>query len=514
MKRYVFILLSIVFCAILYLFFTNANFAQSLHTIISLRNKPSCKDCNIMFVTIDSCGANNIQCYGYNRETMPNFCAYAKQNIIFKNAYANAPWTLPSHASFFTGLYPSNHHVNNAFTDPLSPNIPLLSDELHKNGYETIFVMPPNNEILSDTIIYNRGMTKLIDNSNLDDDGIAEAISALKANMQRGEKTFVSLYSQQCHYPYYVGVGHHAFTDDYIPDVPVDSDHVSINFDRGFYEYVLSTSYVNMNKSKGVEPKNYAFYKLLYETLLESGSYEKAKIKISSAQHDSRFDQNLYVQQYLQYFFESKSNTTDVRLLNYMRALYDESMLNLDRNIIKKLVSAFESGDLMQHTILIISAEHGEEFGEHGVYGHTTLFNTNIHIPLVMHIPGYPSTVVSDPVQSVDIMPTLLDLVGINNSFIFDGISLVPYLYGSKIPLRPIVADSYLSSIPTKTIQYGNWKVFLSTTGGLLPYMLYNISTDPLEHTDVLKENFSVANTIVKNYMKTRAYLQNSRAPQ
>src|SRR3989344_4435924 len=70
-----------------------------------------CKDCNVILVLLDTLGTNHLPCYGYERDTAPILCAFAKENVMFQNAYSNATWTLPSHVSAFTGLYPETHNV-------------------------------------------------------------------------------------------------------------------------------------------------------------------------------------------------------------------------------------------------------------------------------------------------------------------------------------------------------------------------------------------------------------------
>ena len=69
---------------------------------------------NILLITLDTVRADHVSCYGYERQTTPNLDAFSREGVLYKNAYATSSWTLPSHASIFTGKYPTRHgaHFN------------------------------------------------------------------------------------------------------------------------------------------------------------------------------------------------------------------------------------------------------------------------------------------------------------------------------------------------------------------------------------------------------------------
>src|SRR5260221_12498258 len=105
-----FVSLSLLLCFGVYAQVVHLDF-RVLTSKLGNLSKPVCKDCNVVLVTMDLCAAHNMPCYGYDRQTTPNLCQFGKDNIFFQNAYANSPVTLQSHASIFTGLYPSNHGI-------------------------------------------------------------------------------------------------------------------------------------------------------------------------------------------------------------------------------------------------------------------------------------------------------------------------------------------------------------------------------------------------------------------
>ena len=68
---------------------------------------------NIVLIIMDATRRDHLSCYGYRRNTTPNIDIIAYESTLFQNAFSNAPWTVPSHASLFTGLFPSEHKTQN-----------------------------------------------------------------------------------------------------------------------------------------------------------------------------------------------------------------------------------------------------------------------------------------------------------------------------------------------------------------------------------------------------------------
>src|SRR5574340_199102 len=108
--------------------------------------KDICAQCNILLIDIDTLRADDLPCYGYQKNTAPNLCAFAEKSVIFNDNYSTSYWTQPSIFSTITSLYPAFHRVEKIF-DRLSPEIPTLAEVLHKNGYRTVYVNAVNNII-------------------------------------------------------------------------------------------------------------------------------------------------------------------------------------------------------------------------------------------------------------------------------------------------------------------------------------------------------------------------------
>jgi len=92
---------------------------------------------NVILVSIDTLRADHLGCYGYQKNTSPNLDIFAQQNILFENFHVNASWTLPSHMSMLTALYPVTHGIFRF--NRMRPEISTLAEYLKNDGYTTVF---------------------------------------------------------------------------------------------------------------------------------------------------------------------------------------------------------------------------------------------------------------------------------------------------------------------------------------------------------------------------------------
>jgi choline-sulfatase len=95
---------------------------------------------HVLFLVLDSMRKDRVSAYGHDRETTPTFDWLAENATLYENAFAPAPWTLPSHWSMFTGRFPSEHGVTNGFTEeglPRPEGIDTVPERLAQQGYET-----------------------------------------------------------------------------------------------------------------------------------------------------------------------------------------------------------------------------------------------------------------------------------------------------------------------------------------------------------------------------------------
>ena len=165
-------------------------------------------------------------------------------------------------------------------------------------------------------------------------------------------------------------------------------------------------------------------------------------------------------------------------------SLFDRyiSELQLVDQQLSRLVWHIQSTPLRDRTLLIVTADHGEAFGEHNTYFHSsTIYDELLHVPLLIWRPGSTPFVANEPVSLIDLGPTILDAFGVPTPGHFMGQSLVPFLRGDNPKLtRPILAEARLKQA---LILPDGHKVIVDNR--LHTVELYNLTTDPGEITSL-----------------------------
>lgn len=185
--------------------------------------------------------------------------------------------------------------------------------------------------------------------------------------------------------------------------------------------------------------------------------------------------------------------------------LYDGELAHQD-HLLGQMLDYLRDIGLLDSSLLIVTADHGEELLEHGFVGHAstslagTLYNEVTHIPLIMRFPGgrYPG-VVDQPVSQVDIMPTILDFLGIEPPSGLQGRSLMALIRGQKAAPRPLFHETTTCGYQCAegetpghltSLILGPWKLISTRKGSEVEFELYNLEQDSSEqHNLIHKEN-------------------------
>ncbi len=201
----------------------------------------------------------------------------------------------------------------------------------------------------------------------------------------------------------------------------------------------------------------------------------------------------------------------------YLRDLYREEIAFTDHYIGMLLAKLDELG-LRDNTLVILTADHGEEFMEHHWIGHTrNLYDTLVHVPLVVSLPGrIDPAVIDDPVSLLDIAPTLMDLSRDPvEDFSWDGISLIPRLAGRRpgrtgrllyhevaFPARKDDAGTPVAGRGTflAAVSRDQWKLIHDVEHDT--WSLFDRVTDPGEHRDLLAEQPAVASPLRRDLLE------------
>jgi arylsulfatase A-like enzyme len=172
--------------------------------------------------------------------------------------------------------------------------------------------------------------------------------------------------------------------------------------------------------------------------------------------------------------------------LEQLRAFYDNDIRYLD-NSIGELFEKLKETGLYEDSIIILLSDHGEMFMEHGRFEHSNgVYTEVIDVPLIIRPPNQEKRVVETPVQTVDILPTLLAMLGIDVDLQFMGRSIFP-LIGSD-ETRPIISEQLRKwggiKVPEAALIMENYKLIkqLETND----HLLFNMREDPMERENVI----------------------------
>lgn len=442
MKLQIFTLLC--FCAlILFVIF----FVQQKKTVKLKLTEP-----NIILISIDALRADHLGTYGYSRNTSPFIDWLAKEAIVFEEAFSTSNSTLPSHTSLFTGLYPKTHGVfiqynKGTETEPeqiskktnLDKKYKTMAEYFSSIGYHTLWAGPEENDQLSLKDSESRGFQTVLSNLMRQE----KLLKWLDSNPNK--KFFLFLHTSQVHDPY---------------------------FDRSYYEG-KPIEYYPIFSDSNYRGSILGSYK---DTLIEFN--KKYQLNLNKADVDN--DPHYYSR--LTKFWWSLVNFQDSKDIQRLKDQYDDCIFYVDYKI-GRLISILKAKNLYENTIIIITSDHGEAFGEHGHFRHLTVHREILHVPLILHIPGFASKRIKSMVSLIDIFPTLLDLMNGTAPHKMDGKTILPLIKGTQKKIHDYL---YGKSHRFQTsVSDGKWKL-IKTEGA--EHELYYVLKDPYEIKDVSKQ--------------------------
>lgn len=433
---------------------------------------------NLLLISIETFRADRLRANGYRRRTTPNLDHLAREGVNFRQAIAQAPFTLPSLATVMTGLTPPLHGVRN-HPAALSPELTTLAERLEDSGYNTAAMT--RHSWLRRKSGFDQGFAEYHNNrfsAGLDARSLSLAAEDwLRA--QGGEPFFLWLHFIDPHLPYTPGYPYSTlWNGNHRDDSQVK--HLRSMLRREL-ETFLPTPYADLSGGPYLDlvlryyPDN--------EALLDLALRRRPRGEIF-------FGKAQYSEQSLQ----------------EVRNLYDGTILYTDDNL-ARILGALDDLDLADDTLVAVVGDHGESLGEHDLYftHDFSLYDEVLRVPLILRMPGRipPGTKVDQQVRLTDLAPTLLDLLGIDALEKAEGVSLAPLAVGESLPYLPAFAESapFRRLFPEQTRIYyegnlGKWRMVRTEKWKLILipnpkgdiYELYDLESDPSETTDLYEE--------------------------
>ncbi len=444
---------------------------------------------NILWVVWDTARADRMSLYGHGRSTTPYLEEWAKDALVFDNCVSTAASTVPSHASMFTGKLPSEHGTRFGHRW-LDDHHETIAEVLSQAGYRTYLwaANPHISEVENftqgfqveehpwDPEVRERAL-QIVWNKVKDDSSteLAQNLKSgrgnewmIKAAGQLAEEGLVRWLKQQ---------------DDGKP-------------------YFAFVNYMEAHRPM-IPPRRYR------KRMMSPEDVEASKVVDRSWTPMWAFTFGLH-------------DYTE-KELEIMAATYDATLAELD-DIFKSLISSLDKAGQLENTIVILTADHGEQLGEHHQMDHQfSLYNSLIRVPMILHMPGRIGAGRSSaPVSNLDIYPTLLELADIPppSDLESKAVSLLEArtdrVLLAELPVTftepfPMVKKAYPEfdvnqwSRRLRAFQSGNHKLIWSSKGS---HELYDIEADPGENTNLIEQEPELAARMLEELQAYVAELQ------
>ena len=325
----------------------------------------------VIVILCDTLRAKSLPHYGNERNTLPQLGRIIEEDfIVYKRAYAPAPWTIPSHLSLFTGLYPSQV-MENRRSFRLNPNFITLADLFRDSGYKTLALIA--NGILPDTLGYNKGFDAFLQLWLPDPEEKEIPLHLGETNTGDFEKilrVFKLIGTENNKMDILKGLRQKIYRRfrSILKDATHSTNramnllkrHISENSAQRFF------CFVNLMQTHGkYNPPSLTRHRFGRRNT-EYENYYKKKIS----------EDHYVVEPFRKEFFE------------YLKLRYEEEILYLDI-VISDFIRFLKTHDLYDDTTIIITSDHGEQFGENRRFAHSfSVYEPVIRIPLYIKWAG------------------------------------------------------------------------------------------------------------------------------
>lgn len=323
---------------------------------------------NVLLIVIDTLRPDRLGAYGSRRGLTPFLDSIAERGFVFQNAYAQTSWTNASIASLLTSRYQSQHRVT-SFKSVLSEHEITLTEVLREHGYATGGISA--NFLVVAQLGFGQGFDhyQVLVATQTDADGKTIYVKERAERVNQAGLTWLDETRRQR------------------PRAPI-------------YLYLHY-----------MEPHNpYHPPDVYLERVLDG----RPRPDQEAANRRMRLPN-------VGYFSDE--------IVQAVQDLYDAEVMSVDAAL-RDLFAALQQRGFLDNTVVVILADHGEEFREHGLMGHhQTLFEEVIRVPLLMTVPGEGAGARVETIVSLtDVAPTILALLGIPVPASFDGSSLLPLM--------------------------------------------------------------------------------------
>jgi choline-sulfatase len=348
---------------------------------------------NILIYTIDTARADHASLYGYSRDTTPFLKKLAASGVVFNDCQAQAPWTKSSIASLMTSLYAFTHGIVSD-ADTIPTGAATLAEQLRAGGYVTASIV--STPFVGRATGLERGFDTLLESPVVQ--------RQIKQPTDRGTD---SAALNRVVFPW------------------LDQHH-----DEPFFLYAHST-----DPHAPYEPP--APFDAAFAKPSETPAFDRAYARLQGDHSSGGGD--VVSREMCQ-----KAGINPDAFIRQAMDRYDSEIQHNDHSL-ELLIGKLKRLGILDDTLIIVVSDHGEEFWDHGWTAHAhSVYQELTHVMLLMWNPVLLPTHrnINEPVQLIDVMPTILDLLGLKTPQIVEGQSMVPLIKGQTFKRRGLVMSS------------------------------------------------------------------------
>jgi arylsulfatase A-like enzyme len=389
---------------------------------------------NVILITIDTLRADHLEYLGYAKPTSPVTAELAKSAVVFRKAIAQFPLTTPSHASILTARYVRSHGATGNAV-PIHPSVTLISEILERSGYTTAaFVTSP---LVGSKYGFDRGFDYFVERNRGDftKSSLSDWLGQLRLpriwwrliGLDRTTAATLRWFDRDATTPFFLWIHQIAPHASYAPP---------FSYERRWDTY---------------------------------------RSRIVPANRDIRKINNGEI-------------VPDEADLAHITALYDAEIAFTEA-LLARVFDALRKHGLLENTLVVFTADHGESlYDRSGYIGHGhKLFDEEIVVPLFFYAPGLlpRAGVIDEPVETIHIAPTILDLLGLPPDPSFQGMSLAGIIEPGRTPSAypshpPHEKPAFSINGVGRSIRYAGWK-YIEMDDPPGSEELYNLLADPGE---------------------------------
>lgn len=402
---------------------------------------------HVLLVSIDTLRADHLGYDGYARDTSPNLDRLAARSRRYREAFAPAPWTLPSHAALLTGRHPRTLGIEDR-NAALPPAAPALAEALRSAGYRT-----------------------------------AAFVDSMPGGFVGGRRGFARGFDSYVHLPAEEREGFRYDMAETVDRALVFLEHAPP--DRPFFLF-LHTKSVHALPAEGprTDPRAFPYdkpepWRSRYLTPEQAAlSWDEPGLGRGVG----------WLRAWNEAVAAGERRPEDFppERRAALEALYDAGIRYVDHHL-GRLLAGLDARGLADRTLVVVTADHGEAFLEHDLLLHKELYRDVLRVPLLVHVPGEASGVdVRERATLMDVAPTVLAAVGVPAPAGFSGRSLPATDDASPGPADPLF--TYYRSWPdgyyeAYGLRAGRFSLVHHRLGRGAPYRteLFDLESDPAE---------------------------------